>query len=342
MSSISAPVSLSPTTFVAPWPEEMKPTQYSMIAHKIWNILCVMPLFPIGIVRYSYSSLQDLAGRVIHPASRSSKPRAIEWERNSLIEQGGEEITIGTPDGTKINAMLFRGRGRNRGTVIRALGNNDFYENSGSCFLDVIHTFVGRDVDVLMFNPRGCGKSTGASSPLGLALDAYSAGEYLVQRDNVDPSRILYYGHSLGGSYGVAGAALLQKQHPQARVSALSDRSFSSLSAAAYEIFGTSAVLLIRFLDWELVAKKAWGEVKGRKIILYDRQDNCIPYAASFHKYIENVEMQKQVCDPLYVPDVNPIEMHSDLDQDANPHCRFFTDEEGSAIGQQIRAALES
>lgn len=62
---------------------------------------------------------------------------------------------------------------------------------------------------VFSFDYRGFGNSE--KKPLtneGLAADAYAALQYLRSRPDVDPDRIVIYGHSMGGVYAMASGAL--------------------------------------------------------------------------------------------------------------------------------------
>jgi fermentation-respiration switch protein FrsA (DUF1100 family) len=58
--------------------------------------------------------------------------------------------------------------------------------------------------DVLAFDYRGYGRSTGRPSEPGLRLDARAARAALVARAGVDATRVLYLGESLGGAVALA------------------------------------------------------------------------------------------------------------------------------------------
>ena len=67
-------------------------------------------------------------------------------------------------------------------------------------------------LDVLLFDYRGYGRSTGRPSEAGTYRDARAARAALLERPGVDPERVAYLGESLGG--GVALALALE--HPPA------------------------------------------------------------------------------------------------------------------------------
>lgn len=62
---------------------------------------------------------------------------------------------------------------------------------------------------VFSFDYRGFGNSEKKKlTNEGLAADAYAALQYLRSRPDVDPDRIVIYGHSMGGVYAMAAGAL--------------------------------------------------------------------------------------------------------------------------------------
>ncbi|MGQ0650582.1 MAG: alpha/beta hydrolase [Gemmatimonadaceae bacterium] len=54
-----------------------------------------------------------------------------------------------------------------------------------------------------LFDYRGYGANAGAPSEAGLARDARAARAYIVGRPDVDPSRLVYFGESLGAAVAV-------------------------------------------------------------------------------------------------------------------------------------------
>ena len=62
-------------------------------------------------------------------------------------------------------------------------------------------------LQVLLFDYRGYGGSEGKPTEAGLRADADAARRYLVQRNDVDVTRLIYFGESLGTALAVALAA---------------------------------------------------------------------------------------------------------------------------------------
>lgn len=54
------------------------------------------------------------------------------------------------------------------------------------------------NINILMVEYRGYGLSEGSPTERGLYIDAQSAVDYLLQRSDIDPKRIIVFGRSLG------------------------------------------------------------------------------------------------------------------------------------------------
>jgi pimeloyl-ACP methyl ester carboxylesterase len=67
-------------------------------------------------------------------------------------------------------------------------------------------------LDVLLFDYRGYGRSSGRASEEGTYRDARAARSALLERPDVDPGRVVYLGESLGGAVALA----LALEHPPA------------------------------------------------------------------------------------------------------------------------------
>jgi uncharacterized protein len=81
-----------------------------------------------------------------------------------------------------------------RGTVL-LYGGNGFLMVTARAQLDAL---LSLPVDVLIFDYRGYGQSTGSPSVRALEADALAVYDYLLAELDVDPSRLVLHGHSLG------------------------------------------------------------------------------------------------------------------------------------------------
>lgn len=138
--------------------------------------------------------------------------------------------------------------------------------------------------NVFMLSYRGYGESDGYPSQKGIINDAQAALDHLVQRKDIDTSRIVVFGRSLGGAVG----AVLAKNNP-GKVSALIlENTFTSIL--------DMAGIMLPFLRWFIggssskgpkllncVVRSPWStldiiaEVKQPIIFLSGLQDELVP-----------------------------------------------------------------
>ena len=104
-----------------------------------------------------------------------------------------------------------------------------FHGNGGNIAHRIAHARVLADagLDVLLFDYRGYGRSTGSPNESGTYADARAAREAVVARPGVDPAALVYLGESLGG----AVATELAVAHPPAAL--VLQSTFTSVRAMA-------------------------------------------------------------------------------------------------------------
>ena len=108
------------------------------------------------------------------------------------------DLMLQTPDGAGINAWAVRGKSQDAPWVLFCHGN----AGSISGRIDTVTTLHDLGVNLLIFDYRGYGKSTGTPTEAGLYADAHTCYDWLTQTNHVPPDHIVVYGESLGG--GVA------------------------------------------------------------------------------------------------------------------------------------------
>jgi uncharacterized protein len=111
------------------------------------------------------------------------------------------DVAIHTADGERLHAWWVPARAESSlGHVLLCHGN------AGNVGDRVAHVelLVAAGFDVLAFDYRGYGRSTGRPSERGLQLDARAARDALLGRPGVDLARVVYLGESLGGAVALA------------------------------------------------------------------------------------------------------------------------------------------
>jgi fermentation-respiration switch protein FrsA (DUF1100 family) len=111
-----------------------------------------------------------------------------------------EEVAIETEDGERLHAWWIPAAERPIGQVLFCHGNG------GNIGDRVLHAALlhGAGFDVLLFDYRGYGRSTGRPSEEGTYRDASAARAALLDRPEVDAGHVLYVGESLGGAVAIA------------------------------------------------------------------------------------------------------------------------------------------
>lgn len=102
------------------------------------------------------------------------------------------------PDGEELHGWWIP-HPKPRGTILYCHGNTGSIADRIGVF-----DFLRRlRVDLFVFDYRGYGRSSGRPTEKGVFADARAAYDHLVETLGRDPSRILLFGHSLGGAVAV-------------------------------------------------------------------------------------------------------------------------------------------
>lgn len=121
---------------------------------------------------------------------------------------GARDVVLHTSDGLSLGACFVPGEDPDRGVgVLVANGNG----GDRSLRAPLARALAERGMAVLLFDYRGYGGNPGSPSEDGLALDVRAARQYLIDA-GLPPSRLLYFGESLGA----AVVTELATEHPPA------------------------------------------------------------------------------------------------------------------------------
>lgn len=297
------------------------------------RMLCQLPAWKYQCIPEAVASLKQVAPwkdtSYAHAEDLFAKARAdlfANKEGNSPIQ-----CSITTCDGVSLDGIYFPGTKRK--AILLAIGLTAMYEE---CMIDFVYdkfiSFFKKECEglsVLIVNTRGIGLSQGATSPSSMQVDIFSAYQFLVNRYGFDPEDVLVYGHSLGGCYGLQGAALIQQEYPNKRISAVVDRSFLSLSTLLCVRSGRLAKRAIQTCGLEMDSQKAAETLKGRVVTIVSESDETVPYKASFAVQLS----PKQI-------DLKIIKISSDP-KITNHHIRKFSDDEAKLISSAISEIFE-
>ena len=185
-----------------------------------------------------------------------------------------EAVTFTSADGTKLTGWFLRARGvadsrLARGTVIHFHGNA---ENMTSHW-QFAGWLVARGFNVFVFDYRGYGASEGTPSPAGCFADGNAAIDCVRSRPDVDPSRLLVFGQSLGGNNAIAAVGAGNR----AGVCALAVEStfFSYSSIAGEKVFGAGLLMRDRYSAKNFIASISPIPL----LIIHGTADAVVPYS---------------------------------------------------------------
>lgn len=134
-------------------------------------------------------------------------------------------------------------------------------------------TYRRLGVSVLLPEYRGYGRSAGSPSEAAIRDDLLAFRARLVARPDVDPSRVVLHGVSLGG--GAAG--LIAREHRPAAV--ILQSTFTSVADVAWDAFRAPRFLIRDRFD----TLDALGGTDVPALILHGRRDEVIPFAHGEH-----------------------------------------------------------
>ncbi|RME90423.1 MAG: alpha/beta hydrolase, partial [Verrucomicrobia bacterium] len=116
----------------------------------------------------------------------------------ALSDGGWEKVTLRTPEGLALDARFHPPATPGQPVVLVCHGNAGHLGHR----VELADTLLELGLGVLLFDYRGYGASEGRPSEDGLAIDAETAWQWLIDR-GVAPTRILAMGVSLGGGVAV-------------------------------------------------------------------------------------------------------------------------------------------
>lgn len=193
-----------------------------------------------------------------------------------------EDVWLRSSDGVRLHAWFIKLFPDCRGPTILF-----FQENAGNIAhrLEMVRIMLQRlHCNVFMLSYRGYGASDGYPSQHGITRDAQAALEHLSQRTDIDTTRIVVFGRSLGGAVG----AVLTKNNPDKVAALILENTFTSIL--------DMAGVLLPFLKWfiggsgskgprilNFLVRSPWstidivGEIKQPILFLSGLQDEMVP-----------------------------------------------------------------
>lgn len=196
-----------------------------------------------------------------------------------------EDVQFISGDGTPLHGWWMPTK-RARGTVLFCHGNAGNLTSQIAAYR-YLHRFR---VNVLGFDYRGYGRSEGRPSEAGVLADARAAHDVLRERFDVDPSRLVIYGHSLGGAVAVDCAL----HRPAAGLVVQS--SFTDTREVARERFGALPVHWMALRRFRSIDKVR--ELELPKLIIHGTEDGTIDHSIGERLFAAAAEPKQWVSVP--------------------------------------------
>ncbi|XP_020089424.1 protein bem46 [Ananas comosus] len=193
-----------------------------------------------------------------------------------------DDVWLRSSDGVRLHSWFIKHSPHCRGPTILF-----FQENAGNIAhrLEFVRLMMQRlQCNVFMLSYRGYGESDGYPSQHGIIKDAQAALDHLTQRNDIDTSRIVVFGRSLGGAVGT----VLAKNNPDKVSALILENTFTSIL--------DMAGIMLPFLKWFIggsaskgpkvlncLVRSPWstidaiGEVKQPILFISGLQDELVP-----------------------------------------------------------------
>uniref|UniRef100_A0A1D1ZF23 Protein bem46 n=1 Tax=Anthurium amnicola TaxID=1678845 RepID=A0A1D1ZF23_9ARAE len=223
-----------------------------------------------------------------------------------------EDVWLRAADGVRLHAWFVKHSPERAGPTILF-----FQENAGNIAhrLEFICIMLQRlHCNVFMLSYRGYGASDGFPSQHGIMKDAQAALDHLLRRTDIDTSRIVVFGRSLGGAVG----SVLAKNNPDKVSALILENTFTSIL--------DMAGVALPFLKWfvggsgskgpkilNFLVRSPWstidiiGKIEPPILFLSGLQDELVPPSHMRMLYAKAVENNRRC---LFVD--FPTGMHMD------------------------------
>jgi fermentation-respiration switch protein FrsA (DUF1100 family) len=221
----------------------------------------------LAIVSVTLLGIWGLQRRLLYfPASTLLSPRAA-----GLAHV--EPVTFESGDGLRLGGWFVPAAGPARATVLVFNGNAGNRGHRGA-LADALRR---HGLQTLLFDYRGYGGNPGSPTERGLSLDGRAARAYLAARPDVDPSRIVYFGESLGTAVAVDVAA----EHPPAALVLRSPfASMAEVGRHHYPLLPVNLLLRDRFAAIDRI-----GAIRVPLLVIAGERDSIVPLEHSKRLY---------------------------------------------------------
>jgi len=181
-----------------------------------------------------------------------------------------EPVQFNSADGTLLSGWFIPSTTPAHGTVIHFHGNA---ANIGVQYT-VVSWLPKNGFNVFEFDYRGYGESRGRPNREGLYADAVAALRYLKTRRDIDQTKIIVFGQSLGAALALR---VVGNNHFEGIVGVAEESGFASYRNVARDHYGILADLLVPDYDEPVAAAAKISPIP--LLIIHGDHDSVVPYA---------------------------------------------------------------
>ena len=177
-----------------------------------------------------------------------------------------DSVRIATDDGVELHGWHVPAQER-RGVVLFCHGN----AGNISHRLDSIRIFNELKLDVLIFDYRGYGQSTGGISETGTYRDGAAVWRHLTEERGIASSDIIVFGRSLGAAIA---AYVVSENEPAGLILESGFVSVPDLAAELYPWLPARWLTRIRYPNYRYIQ-----QVSSPVLVVHSRDDEIIPFS---------------------------------------------------------------
>jgi len=185
-----------------------------------------------------------------------------------------DEVRFKSKDGTALHGWFVPVQGKLAG---KAKGTGGSPPGGGGWGGTIVGFNLGRvaaGYNGLTYDYRGFGKSDGKVDRRGMVDDVQAAFDYVVERADVDPGRLISLGHSLGGAKSLVA---ISERPVKGLRAVITDAAFASYQAMARRIGGEVGA---RLVTDELAPKDSVAKLAPLPLlIVHGTNDEVVPFA---------------------------------------------------------------
>jgi hypothetical protein len=180
-----------------------------------------------------------------------------------------ETVHLDTEDGETLHGWWIPARGgaaSARGTLLF------FHGNAGNISgrLESVQQFHHLGLNVLIFDYRGYGQSSGSPSEDGLYRDADAAWRYVTEKRGVESSEIVLFGRSMGGG---PATWLATRTDPRA---VILESAFTNVPDVAAHHYSFLPVRYLARMQFDNLSRV--GDLGAPLLVIHSRDDRIVPF----------------------------------------------------------------